>query len=125
MSEYRLSFCDLITVSDNITEIIVDNRIEVINDMILEFHAWLAKHHDDNFCVLINKKHHYSYSFDAQFEVGVIDKVKAIAVVVPDLKREIAARSTFTMGLRKDISFDIFYRREKAVTWLEEQLVAS
>jgi len=122
MGSYRLSFCDVISVSDNITETIVDENIEVDNVMIDEYHLWLAKHHDGDFGLLVNKKNHYSYTFNAQLEIGMIDRIKAIAVIVPDLTREIAARSMLNMGIRRNIPFEIFYRRDKAITWLAEQL---
>ena len=122
MSEYRLSFCEVIPVTDQITETIVDENIEVTNTMIKEYHAWLAAHHDGDIALLINKKNHYSYSFDAQLEIGVIDRIKAIAVVVPDASREIAANAILNMGIRKNIAHNVFYNRIKAIRWLEDQL---
>ena len=122
MCEYRLSFCEVIPVSEEITETIVDENIEVDNKMIEEYHEWLAKHHDGNIGLLINKKNHYSYSFDAQLEIGMIDSIKAIAVIVPDASREIAANSILNMGIRKNISHQVFYNRQKAIHWLEEEL---
>ncbi len=122
MSQYRLSFCEVIPVSDQITETIVDEDIEVNNVMIAEYHEWLAHHHDGNIGLLINKKNHYSYSFDAQLEIGVIDKIKAIAVIVPDAAREIAANAILNMGIRRNISHHVFYSRTKAIKWLEEEL---
>jgi len=125
MSNFRLSFCDVIAVCNNITETIVDENIEVDNVMIREYHNWLAAHHTTDFGILVNKKNHYSYSFDAQLEMGMIDSIKAIAVIVPDMAREIAARSILNMRIRKNISFEIFYKRERAIAWLEQQLATS
>ncbi len=125
MSNYRLSFCDVISVSNNITETIVDENIEVDNVMIDEYHQWLTKHHDGDFGLLVNKKNHCSYTFNAQLEIGMIDRIKAIAVIVPDLTREIAAHSMLNMRIRRNIPFEIFYRRDKAITWLSEQLATA
>lgn len=122
MSEFRLSFCEIVPVSDQITETIVDENIEVNNLMIAEYHDWLEQHHDGAIGLLINKQNHYSYSFDAQLEMGVIDRIKAIAVVVPDTSREIAANSILNMGMRKNIAHEIFYSRTKAIHWLKQQL---
>ncbi len=122
MRDNRLSFCEVIPVSAEITETIVDENIEVDNNMIEEYHEWLAEHHDGNIGLLINKKNHYSYSFDAQLEIGMIDSIKAIAVIVPDASREIAANSILNMGIRKNISHQVFYNRQKAIYWLEEEL---
>jgi len=122
MNEFRLSFCKLVIISDIITETIVDDKIEINNAMIREYHNWLAKQHDGDFGILINKVNHYSYSFDAQLEIGTIDRIKAIAVVVPDKSREIAAETILNSIIRKNIPHRIFYDRNEAINWLNQTL---
>jgi len=46
MSQYRLSFCDVEIIANNISEATADANIEIDNVMIREYHDWLKQELD-------------------------------------------------------------------------------
>lgn len=72
--------------------------------------------------MLINKKHNYTYSFEAPLETTNLREIKAIAVLV---YRGTSAVSTLTLKNlpgRKNVNLEIFHDRNIALNWLDQQL---
>ena len=122
-NHYRLSFCEFIPHSSNVTEVIIDEGIEVNEAMVDEYHAWLDAHHKDDFAVLINKKNHYTYTFNAQLRLGKIEKMKVAAFLVKDKAAETAVKSLMGIKQRRQMPNHIFYDRAEALSWLEQQFI--
>ena len=81
MKEYRLSFCTINICADNIAEVIIDENIEVSIEMVEEHDEFLCSIFKGSFGVLVNKINTYSYAFEAQLVIGLINPMTAIASV--------------------------------------------
>lgn len=66
MESHRLRFAEIIILNKNLAEVIIDEAIEMDLSMVEEYHAFLLSHLDSSFSLLINKRHAYGYTFDAQ-----------------------------------------------------------
>jgi len=121
----RLRFCELIPLSDTITEVIADRNIEIDIDDVNTYHDWLSRHHDGDIAVLVNKKNHYSYTFDAQREINNLEEMKAIAYVIYDHATELALRGLLKIKSRRKIPYYISYDYDEALNWLKLQMLTA
>ena len=81
MKKYRLSFCTVNILADNIAEVIIDNDIEVTIEMVEEHDEFLSVFFKENFAVLVNKINSYCYTLEAKLIVGSVESMIAIASV--------------------------------------------
>ena len=122
MKNYRLSFCNLTPLADNITEVKIDEDIIVDESMVDEFHNWLAQHHNGAFGVLVDKTNHYSYTFEAQLKLGRIENMQAAAILVKDHSAEVATKALMGIKRRRKIPNSTFYQHDEALEWLQNEL---
>ncbi|MCK4744345.1 MAG: hypothetical protein KAT25_11040 [Sulfuriflexus sp.] len=118
----RLSFCYITNITNNITEVKIDEDIIVDETMVDEYHSWLTQHHSGAFGVLVDKTNHYSYTFEAQLKLGQVENIQAIAILVKDHSAEVATQALMGIKQRRQIPNNIFYQREEALEWLQNQL---
>ena len=78
MEKYRLSFCTVNIMTDNIAEVIIDDNIEVSIEMVEEHEKFLCSVFKGDFGVLDNKINTYSYSLEAKLIMGSVVRMKAI-----------------------------------------------
>lgn len=84
-----LSFgCTINHLEGNISEVIVDNYIELTLEMVEELDSYLDGYYSEPFALLVNKINQYSYTYEAELCLGSLEKQKAIAVLYHDLQRE-------------------------------------
>jgi len=76
-----LSFCSINILSGVIAEVIVNKDVEISMEMVEEFEAFLTKIFTEDFGLLINKVHHYSFAYEAKLSIGSHANLKAIAVI--------------------------------------------
>jgi len=81
MTKFRLSFCTVNILTDNIAEVIIDNNIVVTIEMVEEHDNFLCSIFKGDFGVLVNKINAYSYTLEAKLIIGSIEAMKAIASV--------------------------------------------
>jgi len=77
----KLSFCSINILSDDIAEVIINQGVVISMEMVEEFEAFLSGVFSDDFGLLINKVHPYSFAFEAKLSIGSHANLKAIAVV--------------------------------------------
>lgn len=118
----RLSFCKIIPRTENITEVIIDNDVEVNDEMVDEYHAWLDAHHDGDFAILVNKTNRYTYTFNAQLRLGKIEKMKLAAFLVRDSAGETAVKAMMGIKSRRQMPNNIFYDHAEALNWLQQNI---
>ena len=124
--KYRLSFADLNLLSEHIVEIVVDAGIDFSLEMMEEYDRFLASHFNDEFGVLVNRVHQYSYSYEVQLSIASDEKLKAIAVVnysqqsKESTSRIKNLRSIDGWNLAEFSSEDLGW--ENAFSWLEKEL---
>lgn len=104
-------------MSDTIAEVIVNKDIEISQEMVEEYEAFLADifHHD--FGLLINKVHHYCFAFEVKLSIGSHVNLKAIAVVNYNKKSELITEDVAKARKMDGWRFKIFF-------WLRLRLAA-
>ncbi len=77
----RLSYADINLLSDNIVEVTIDEGIEITLELMEEYDNFLTSTFKDDFGVLVNKVHKYTYAYEVQLSIASQENLKAIAVV--------------------------------------------
>lgn len=78
---HRLSFCSITVIQDNIAEIIFDDQVDIDLDMVNEFWQFVDAEMKTPIHVIINKKHRYSYQFEALMAISESSKIQSVAVI--------------------------------------------
>lgn len=122
MKKYKTSFGTIKVIENNLAEIIVDEGIEMNLTQVNEYHHFLSKNLSAPFYLLVNKKHSYTYTFEAQKAIVNFDKIKKLAVF---LSTQAALMSSETLlSLNTDLNWEIswFSKRENALAWLKKKM---
>ena len=117
-----ISLGELIVHDSHLAEVITGEGVEVDLPMVEEFHAALQRHLEPPYGLLVNRKHSYTYTFEAQQEIGRLQEIHAIAVVATGVAAEVATRTVAALPSHKDWVLEIFSDRDKAVAWLRRVL---
>ncbi|MFO7604320.1 MAG: hypothetical protein R6X06_10975 [Gammaproteobacteria bacterium] len=111
-------------IGSNINELIVHQGVEIDDAMVHQYHAYLNRQYPQPFGLLINKKHDYSYTFEAQQDLGTLANIRAIAILVHRRSSAIAAQSLQNIKRESAWNAKIFHDYTDALAWLESQLTA-
>lgn len=123
MQEYRLSFGVIRVLSDRIAEVVVADGIEMTLEHVAEYHEFLLEHLPNPSGLLVNKANSYTYSFDAQQNLFLMDHIKYYAVLVHNTPAWIATESLMSMQRRNDKwNLTIFDQFDSALKWLAKEL---
>ena len=118
MDLHQLSFGKIILLSDRLAEVIVDEDVELNSKHISEYHAFLLKHLQAPFCLLINKINHYSYDSVAQANIANLAEIDKMAVV--SYNRIITTVTQYLQDVfHQDWNLKIFSDRDTALNWLK------
>lgn len=121
----QLGFGKCIEIADDITEVIIDDGIELSVENVKDLHGALKSiHNESKFGVLVNKIHSYTYSFDAQLSISRVPGECAVAIVVYSSHSYSATESLLYMAKDVENPVRIFRSREEALAWLEGFLVS-
>ncbi len=122
MKLYQLSFAKMITIRDDIVELIVNDSVEVDSTMVDEYNAVLRSISNTPLSVLVNKINNYSYTFEAQSKIPSLEIINATAVVT------YSNASRVTTAILDDITpadrkwnMRLFSDRDVALAWLTEE----
>lgn len=120
--EYRVSYGIIQVLQADITEVIVDNGVELTLEMHQEEGAFCRAHLSPHFGLLINRSNQYSYSFAAQQAIAGCRDAAAIAVVVYDDsgRRTVQLIRTFVGDNAPNIA--LFCGRDEALSWLQAEM---
>ena len=122
MQQLELPFADIQILKPNIAEIIVFDGIEVTSNMVRQYQQVLIEQLEHPVGLLINKRNAYTYSFSAQMELGLETEIKATAILVERESSVLVMRSIKDMPDHGQWNMDVFFEREAAIAWLEQQL---
>lgn len=126
MVKHKLSFCSINILNDYIAEVIVNKNVEISLEMVEEYEAFLADKFTEGFGLLINKIHHYHFSFEAKLSINSHANLKAIAVVnytekSKSITEDIAKiRKIDGWNLKSFSGLDLGW--QQALDWLEKEL---
>lgn len=125
--KYMLSFGTMSIISDNIVEVIMDEGTVMTLEMCEEYDAFLIDHFHQDFGVLVNRVHNYTYTFEAKLHIASLENLKAIAVITynkqgSDVTRDIVKQRAVDNWNIKEFS-GLQMGRNKALNWLENELL--
>ena len=116
---HNLSFATIIKLDKDIAEVIVNEGVVIDEYMTAEYHDFLQANLTSPFYLLINKKHSYSYTFEAQKMIANLPEIKAMAVVVQTFGSIISTEALFNVNENKHSNVRIFEERKSALKWLK------
>lgn len=122
MKSCRLSFGEIVLISDSLAEVIVDEGIVMDEVKIDEYHDFLLTHLKSSFGLLVNKKYSYTYTFVAQKAIIGLQEVKAIAVVANTSGSVMSTETVININDNDNVNIKIFQERENALVWLQKEL---
>jgi len=118
MTNFKLSFCEIKLLEKDIAEVIVDEGVEINLSMVAEYHSFLLDKMTYPFSLLINKKHSYSYTFEAQLQLATLSQINVMAVVAYTKISEISTKNLASFTREIPWILEIFSEREVALCWL-------
>lgn len=121
MEMHDLPFVQLIKLAPDLVEAIVADGVEMDSAMVAQYHDWIRQHMADPCLVLVNKRNAYSYTFDAQREIGTIPQIKAIAFLTYSPISDVATENLAEFPRSKPWRTHIFHDRDEALAWLVAQ----
>jgi len=121
MKNYKLTFGTISIINSRLAEVIVDDGIVFDEVMVDEYHDFLLTNLDAPFSLLINKKHSYSYTFEAQKTIVNLKQIKAMAVYVGSSGALMSTETLIKMNENNNWNIMIFMKREEALDWLMSQ----
>lgn len=118
MKKYKLSFGHIIKLEPHMAEIIINEGVEMDMSMVGEYHDWLNDHLASPCLLLVNKIHHYTFSFEAQQNIARLDKIRGIAIVSYSKVTADTARFIASIPTAPHWQLEIFSNRKSALNWL-------
>ena len=123
MKIFILPFGKVTILESNIAEITINEGILLDSSMVDTYRNLLKSQLQSPFSLLINKIHPYSYTFDAQIEMGRLhDAITYRAVVVYSKSGEMATQIVMDINKNKNWNIKIFKERQAALDWLHVNL---
>ncbi|MFD1614922.1 hypothetical protein [Gelatiniphilus marinus] len=122
MKVCNLSFGKIVVLNKNLAEVIVNEGVHFNEAMVDEYHNFLLSNLSKPFALLVNKKHSYSYAFEAQKQISSLSGIQAIAVVVFTSASLMATKTLMNVNRTETSNIKIFQDRDKALLWLIEEI---
>ena len=122
MPNEKLSFCEVNFIRDNIIEVIPFEGVEIGEKEVEEYHNFFYRSFKGPFGILVNKRHHYSYSFEAQRKITKYPLLKAVAILFYDRQSEVSMEPIRSMK-NDECQMEFWHsQKEEAINWLENEL---
>ena len=122
MSSYKLSFGTINILQSNLAEVIVDEGIIMDVAHVDEYHHFLLNNLEPPFCLLINKKYSYAYTFNAQKNIVHLEEMNSIAVVARTSGAVMSTETLININGNIYRNIKLFQDREDALIWLHKEL---
>lgn len=120
MELHRFSFGNLIVLSNNLGEVIVDEGVDVNVAMVNEIHAVFLSNFSASFSLLINKTNSYSSQLEALVMFGELSQIDKIAVFAPNKMAKLSADFSATIPSSQKLNIEVFTDRDQAMSWLSQ-----
>ena len=118
MSKLKLSFGEIIILKPNLAEVIIDSDVVIDLEMVDEFHELLLTNLEQPFNLLINKVHQYSYTFEAQHQIGTLEQINLMAVVAYNSVTESSTACLLLIPRAIPWNMQVFKDLKSALNWL-------
>ena len=119
--EYKLSFCKIEQLTDNIFEVTINAGAIIDEECALEAEKFWHELRKEPYRLLVNNKNHFSYSFLGAQKIGehFLEQKTAVLVDNPSTEKQMTTVQNLKKTLGKWINRKIFHNREEALRWLE------
>jgi hypothetical protein len=121
MKSYKLSFGTIIITKENLAEVIINDGVVMDELMVDTYHDFLLSNLKHPFSLLINKKHSYSYTFNAQKTIVNLKEINAMAVLYHNSGGLMSTETLINLNKNNNWNIQLFQSRDKALNWLEKQ----
>ena len=118
MKVFILPFGKINLINSHIAELIVNDGVTMGLSEVQAYQNLLRSHLQPPFSVLINKENAYSYTFEAQLEMGKLKDIVCRAVVVYNQNAEMATEIIIDLNKDKNWNIRLFRDRQSALDWL-------
>lgn len=120
MKSFKLSFGIMNVLGENRAEVIVNEGVDMDVAQVKEYLNFLSTHLKPPFSVIVNRKHSYTYTFEAQKLIVNNDKIKNLAVVVASSGGLLASETLLSLKEKSRWNTAFFRTRADAILWLDE-----
>ncbi|WP_346882768.1 hypothetical protein [uncultured Algibacter sp.] len=119
MKSFNFPFGTINILNNNLAEIIVSEGVVIDELAVKQYCDFLTTHLDAPFSLLINKKHSYTYTYNAQKSKRLLGKINKIAVVCTTLAGLMSTE--ILMNVKGNIfkNTKVFNESKKALNWLK------
>lgn len=118
--KYQLSFCVIEQLSESTFEVTTAEGAVIDDACAKEANDFWLKLRKDPFCLLVNSKNSFSFSFTGSSEIGKNPLRKKTAVLLGNKKTE--SEVEWTSNLKKSVNFSeetrCFHDRTEALKWI-------
>ncbi|MFY0714811.1 hypothetical protein J1D01_14130 [Seonamhaeicola sp. NFXS20] len=121
MKSYELSFGIINIIKNNLAEVIVNEGVVMDELIIDEYHDFLLTNLEAPFSLLINKKHSYTYTFEAQKTITHLDQINKMAVLFTTSGAFMSTKTLISVNAGIDNKIKMFKNRGEALNWLNKQ----
>lgn len=105
-------------INPHIAEVIINEGITLDKQEVQDYNQVLRSNLEPPFSVLINKENAYSYTFEAQLEMGRFNDIVYRAVVAYNHNAEMATQIIMDLNKNSNWNIKIFRERQTALNWL-------
>ena len=122
MPNVKLSFCEVNFLRENIIEVIPFEGVEVGEKEVEEYHKFFDRTFKNSFGVLVNRKYHYTYTFEAQMNITKYPLLKAVAILFYNRQSEVSMEPIRAIK-NHECHMEFWHsQRDEAINWLEQEL---
>lgn len=123
MKSYKLSFATINVLEENLAEVIINEGVIVDLNMVEEYHNFLVNRLKAPFGLFFNKINSYSYNFEAQKTMSILDSVKAVAILNHSLVSVLATEMILKINAVNDHRIiELFVNKDEALNWIKRIL---
>ncbi|TGV01219.1 hypothetical protein [Flavivirga rizhaonensis] len=120
MRNYKLSFGTIFIIRNNLAEIIANEGVLMDEMKVVELHDFLLDKLEAPFSLLVNKKHSYSYTFQAQRKIAHLKGIKALAIVIGTSGALMSIKTLLSINGNTNKNVKLFQDREEALMWVNK-----
>ena len=121
MTTYKMTFGEIISLEPDLAEIVINDGVELSLQDAVTMNSILKKHFQFPIRMLINKKHSYTYSFDAQRTMGADPDYGPRAVLVYNNASAVSTKGLIKMNADQNWDISLFSDRSQALAWLAQK----
>ena len=122
MPNLKLSFCEVNYIRENIIEVIPFEGVKIGEKEVEEYHKFFDRSFKNAFGILVNRKYHYTYTFEAQMIITKYPLLKAVAILFYDRQSEVSMEPLRAMK-NHECQMEFWHsQKDEAINWLEHEL---